>query len=103
MIQQALIIGVYYLGKGEYHNPKFYDMAGEKRYQGYVTDIITDISIDWLDNSDKDRPFFLMCHHKAPHRPWEPSEKYKDLYEDIHIPEPDTLFDDYATRSDASK
>jgi arylsulfatase A-like enzyme len=90
-------------GQGEYHNPTFYDMGEEKQYTGYVTDIITDMSIDWLEKRDKERPFMLMCHHKAPHRPWEPSEKYMTLYDDIDIPEPETLFDDYKTRSDAAK
>lgn len=90
-------------GQGDYHNPTFYDMGQKKQYTGYVTDIITDMSIDWLESRDKERPFFLMCHHKAPHRPWEPSDKYKDLYEDIGIPEPETLFDDYDTRSDAAR
>ena len=90
-------------GQGEYHDPMFYDMGSKRQYKGYATDIITDICLDWLDERDKDRPFFMMCHHKAPHRPWEPSEKYANLYEDIDIPEPDTLFDDYETRSDAAR
>ncbi|NLM77021.1 MAG: sulfatase [Ruminococcaceae bacterium] len=90
-------------GQGLYHNPTFYDMGKEITVKGYATDIITDMSLDWLEKRDKDRPFFLMCHHKAPHRPWEPSEKHKDLYEDINIPEPDTLFDTYETRSDAAR
>lgn len=90
-------------GQGKYHNPIFYDMGVEKQYIGYATDIITDMCIDWLNGRDKDKPFFLMCHHKAPHRPWEPSEKYMNLYEDVDIPEPETLFDDYETRSDAAR
>jgi arylsulfatase A-like enzyme len=90
-------------GQGEYHNPLFYDMGEEKRYTGYVTDVITDLTIDWMENRDKNKPFFLLCHHKAPHRPWEPSEKYMNLYEDEEIPEPETLFDDYSNRSDAAR
>lgn len=90
-------------GQGDYHNPVFIEMDGERRqYPGYVTDITTDFCIDWLDHRDKDRPFMLMCHHKAPHRPWEPAAKYANLYEDMDIPEPETFYDDYATRAQAA-
>lgn len=90
-------------GQGAYHDPVMIDKDGEKKYEGYVTDIITDQSIDWLNQRDTSRPFMLMCHHKAPHRPWQPSAKYADLYSDHDIPEPEhpTFFDDYATRSEA--
>lgn len=90
-------------GQGLYHDPLFYDMGKETKCEGYVTEIITDKSIEWLENRDKSKPFLLMCHHKAPHRPWEPDEKYKDLYEDIEIPYPETFDDDYATRGSAAK
>lgn len=89
-------------GQGEYHNPRFYEMGELKQFKGYVTDVITDFSIDWMDKRDRDRPFLLMCHHKAPHRPWVPAEKYASLYEDTDIPEPETFYDDYATRSRAA-
>ena len=49
-----------------------------------------------------DKPFFLMCHHKAPHRHWQPDAKHAHLYEDVDIPEPATFNDDYRTRSDAA-
>lgn len=90
-------------GQGEYHNPVMIDKDGEKKYEGYVTDIITDQSIDWMKQRDTTRPFMLMCHHKAPHRPWQPSAKYADLYSDMDISEPasETFFDNYATRSEA--
>lgn len=89
-------------GQGDYHNPEFYDMGEKKRFEGYATDLITDFSIDWLERRDKDKPFMLMCHHKAPHRPWEPDEKHAQMYEDVDIPEPETFYDDYATRSQAA-
>lgn len=89
-------------GQGEYHNPAFYVMGELQRFQGYATDLITDFSLDWLRRRDKSRPFMLMCHHKAPHRPWEPDEKHKHLYEDVEIPEPETFYDDYATRARAA-
>src|SRR5262249_40993848 len=51
----------------------------------------------------KDRPFFLMCHHKAPHRPWQPDAKHARKWENVPVPEPATFHDDYATRSDAAR
>lgn len=89
--------------QGEYHDPSFYNMGQEEQYKGYATDIITDLSLKWLDERDEEKPFFLMLHHKAPHRPWEPDEKHKDMYKDIDIPEPENLFDDYETKVDAVK
>lgn len=71
-----------------------------ERIEGYVTDIITEISVDWLQNGrDPERPFLLMCQHKAPHRNWMPGPDYLRRYEDEEIPEPETLFDDYQGRA----
>ena len=88
--------------QGEYHDPVFLGPGGETQVKGYVTDIITDMSLDWLDQRDTDRPFALMIHHKAPHRTWEPDDKHADMYKDEHILEPETFWDDYATRSAAA-
>jgi len=88
-------------GQGVYFDPVFIDPSGRHVHKGYATDIITDLAIDFLKNRPPDKPFFLMCHHKAPHRPWEPDEKHRVLFEGRHIPEPPTLRDDYATRTDA--
>jgi arylsulfatase A-like enzyme len=90
-------------GQGVYYNPAFLDRDGRHEVKGYATDIITDMAIDFLKNRPKDKPFFLMCHHKAPHRPWDPDEKYRAMFAGKHIPEPPTLRDDYATRTDAIK
>ncbi len=93
-------------GQGLYHNPDFIfngPDGGERRtVQGYVTDIITDFSLDWLQARDPERPFCLMYHHKAPHRAWEPDEKHAHLYLNEEIPEPETLYDDYSNRSAAA-
>ena len=88
-------------GQGSYYNPDFIQMDGSrKRYQGYCTDIITDNALSWLkEKRDPDRPFMLMCQHKAPHRNWSPPPRYYDLYRDTDVPEPETLFDDYSGRS----
>src|SRR5512134_296320 len=89
-------------GQGVYLDPVLYTATGEKRYAGrYATDLITDLGIDFIRERPKDRPFFLMLHHKAPHREWTPDETHRRMFERRTIPEPATLRDDYATRTDA--
>ena len=89
-------------GQGEYFDPQFIEPDGIKRVLGYATDIITDKSIDWLKKRNTTQPFFLMCHHKAPHRSWECHPKHKHLYKDA-IRLPDTFSDDYKNRAKAAK
>jgi len=88
-------------GQGSYYNPDFIQMDGSrKRYQGYCTDQITDLAINWMEEQkDSDKPFLLMCQHKAPHRNWSPHPRHFGKYPMGTIPEPDSLFDDYAGRS----
>lgn len=86
-------------GQGSYYNPDLYTAAGTKRYEGYCTDIVTDLSLEWLDQRDPDKPFLLMCQHKAPHRTWAPGPDHLTMYRDETIPEPPTLFDDYTGRA----
>ena len=92
-------------GQGNYYNPDFIQMDGSrKRFEGYCTDIITDHSLEWLkEKRDPDKPFILMCQHKAPHRNWSPPARHFSLYKDTDVPEPDSLFDDYANRSSLLK
>ncbi len=86
-------------GHGRYHDPELLTPGGRITVSGYISDIITDLSLEWLQRTrDARKPFFLCVHHKAPHRPWEPGERYKHLYEDEEIPLPETFHDDYATR-----
>src|SRR5437588_12505499 len=66
-------------GQGVYYDPEFIDRNGRKKYQGYCTDLIADFTLDWLKSRDRNKPFFAMCHHKAPHRPWQPAPKYQEL------------------------
>jgi arylsulfatase A-like enzyme len=89
-------------GQGVYHDPVMIEMGEEKVVPGYVTDVITDISLEWLRARDRSRPFCLLTHHKAPHRPWDPDEKHAGMYEDADVPEPDTFNDDYANRAQAA-
>jgi arylsulfatase A-like enzyme len=77
------------------------EMGQEIEAPGYVTDVITDKSLKWLKERDEDKPFFLMCHHKAPHRNWEPHPKYRDMFEQ-DIPVPPTFDDDYTNRAAAA-
>jgi arylsulfatase A-like enzyme len=90
-------------GQGLYYNPVMREMGERKKYTGYVTDIITDHCLKWLKERRADKPFCLMYHHKAPHRRWEPGPKHLTMYDDVTIPEPDNLFDDYSTRGRAAK
>lgn len=88
-------------GQGLYFNPAFLTPTGRCVINGYVSDIVTDLSMEFIKARPKDKPFFLMYHHKAPHRPWEPNAKHKAMFANKQVPEPPTLRDDYATRTDA--
>jgi len=88
-------------GQGVYFEPVFLTPGGRKVIPGYASDVITDLAIDFLKDRPRDKPFFLMCHHKAPHRPWVPDAKHQALFAGKTIPEPASLRDDYTTRADA--
>ena len=84
-------------GQGDYYNPDFITMKGDTVHEdGYVTNIITDKAIDWMENKrDRARPFILFIHHKACHRCWLPEMKYIREYEDRTFALPETFYDDY--------
>lgn len=88
-------------GQGAYNDPVLYTATREKKYSGYVTDVLADLALEFLEKRPSDRPFFLMWHHKAPHRPWVPDEKQRKASASRSIPEPPTLWDRYDTRTDA--
>jgi arylsulfatase A-like enzyme len=91
-------------GQGEYYNPAMIANGKRVRLKGYTTEVITRLSLEWLKSQrDPEKPFLLMCQHKAPHRPWEPNLDKLDLYEDVTFPEPSTLFDDYSGRTSSAK
>lgn len=92
-------------GQGHYYNPDFITKyEGNIRVEGYVTDIITDMTLDWLENERKPgEPFFLMYLHKAPHREWLPAGRHLAEYTNRTFREPATLFDDYEGRGTAAK
>jgi arylsulfatase A-like enzyme len=88
-------------GQGIYYNPPMIKNGVRAKETGYVTDVITDRSLEWLKGRDKSKPFLLMCQHKAPHREWAPALRHLGHNGDKPYPEPDTLFDDYAGRGKA--
>jgi len=90
-------------GQGTYYNPVMIEMGQRKKYTGYTTDIITDHCLKWLKKHKGNKPFLLMYHHKAPHRDWEPGPKQLTMYDDVTIPEPETLFDDYSNLGKAAR
>ncbi|MGK0219814.1 MAG: arylsulfatase A-like enzyme, partial [Planctomycetota bacterium] len=83
-------------GQGSYYNPVLESANGKRTVQGYCTDIVTDLAIEWLDEqSDSDEPFMLLAWHKAPHRNWMPAPEELALYSGVTIPEPASLFDSF--------
>ncbi|MFE6996534.1 sulfatase [Microbacterium sp. NPDC057659] len=88
--------------QGEYFDPQILTEDGVEIVPGYATDVITDLSLGWLESLAGEEPWCLLIHHKAPHRPWEPDEKHRGMYAQGQIPLPATFDDDYATRGSAA-
>lgn len=89
--------------QGDYYNPDFIKQGKDTVYKGYVTDIITNLSVEWLKQRKRKKPFFLMMHHKAPHRSWMPAIKNLELFNDKDFPLPPTFYDDYKGREALQK
>ena len=85
-------------GQGIYYNPPLNHNGQKVIHPGYVTDVITDLSLDWLKQRDTNKPFMLLCWQKAPHREWEPALRDLDFDHDRTYPLPESLFDDYSGR-----
>ena len=85
-------------GQGKYFNPEFHEKGkgtwpkNKVKTEGHSTDVITDLSINYIKNRDKSKPFFLMHHYKAPHDMFEFAPRYKDFLENTEIPEPSSLY-----------
>ncbi len=90
-------------GQGEYNDPVFVSKTGTEKRPGYATDVITDMAVDWMQKRDAAKPFFLAIHHKAPHRNWIPPLRYATWLDGVAVPEPATLFDDYANRASPAR
>jgi arylsulfatase A-like enzyme len=88
--------------QGEYWNPQFLSKDGLRTVEGYATDIITDLALNWVESLEGSDPWCVLIYHKAPHRPWEPDEQHKGMYANP-IPLPKTFYDDYSTRSASAR
>ena len=114
---QTAVIGKWHLGKttpvtdywrilpgqGDYWHPDFIGPNGREAHTGYATDVITQMSLDWLRQRDIAKPFLLMMLHKAPHRNWVPPPRYYEWLQQVTIPEPATLFDNYEGRTSSAR
>lgn len=95
-------------GQGPYYNPPMITAGPDgqpvtRRHTGYTTEIITEKTLNWLkEDRDPDKPFMVMFQHKAPHRNWRPAPKYLNWLDDVTIPEPQTLRDDYKGRTQSA-
>lgn len=90
-------------GQGVYYNPTMIREGKRVNHNGYVTDITTDLALDWLKSRDTNKPFMMLCWQKAPHRNWQPALRDLGFDRDRHYPLPETLFDDYTGRGLAER
>jgi arylsulfatase A-like enzyme len=90
-------------GQGRYVDPIFLSPDGDTTHRGYVTDITTDLALEFLEKRPGEKPFFLMYHHKSPHGPWEPDVRDKADFAAREFMPPSNFDDDYAGRSDAAR
>ena len=92
-------------GQGAYYNPDFIQMDNSrKRFQGHCNDLVTQKGLTWLKQAaDSKKPFMAMVQYKAPHRNWAPAFRHINMFDDVTMPEPETLFDNYENRSSVLK
>jgi arylsulfatase A-like enzyme len=86
------------IGQGHYYRPVFLENGIEVEHAGYVTDLITDFALEFLENRDTGKPFCLLYQHSAPHRNWMPNRRHLDMFADRDLPLPPTFRDDYEGR-----
>lgn len=91
------------IDQGEYYNPNFIVNGDTTQIEGYVSDLTTDQTLDWIENRDDSKPFAVMYHQKAPHREWLPALRHIEEYTEKEFTEPETLFDDFKNRGTAAK
>lgn len=92
-------------GQGAYYNPDFIQMDNtRKRFEGHCNDLVTEKGLTWLKKAaESKKPFMAMVQYKAPHRNWAPAFRHINMFDEVKMPEPETLFDDYANRSSVLK
>lgn len=114
---QTAMIGKWHLGsnpvgfdyysilpnQGQYYQPEFIENGKLVKEKGYVTDLITDKAIAFLEKRDHDKPFLMIYQHKAPHRNWLPAPRHLGMFDNTTFPEPPTLLDDFKGRGRAAK
>lgn len=82
---------VSFRGQGVYYDPTL-NIDGERRQvEGYITDLLTDYTLEWLEEVDRDQPFFAYLSHKAVHAEFEPAERHEGMYEEAQIPTPQSM------------
>jgi len=92
------------IGQGDYYNPTFIRNGEKVQRKGYATNVTTGLAIEWLDSiRNKEKPFCLLLHHKAPHRTWMPDTCDLDLFADSNFPLPETFYDNYEGRRAAQE
>lgn len=91
------------IGQGPYYNPQMIRNGERVQHTGRTTEIITDLSLKWLEERDKSKPFMLMIQHKAPHRSWDPYIEHYEKFRNREFPYPDNFDDDYSNRGTAAK
>jgi len=90
-------------GQGQYYNPDFIEMGEKKQFEGYCTTLTTDFALNWLETRNKEKPFCLLLHHKAPHRTWQPDTLHFNEFKDKVYPVPENFFDNYEGRRAAAE
>ena len=88
--------------QGHYYHPEFLTANGTIKTRGYVTNLITDKAINYLNQRDQDKPFLLIYNHKAPHRQWWPEIGDLEEFTQRDFAKPPTLHDDYEGRGRAA-
>ncbi|QKK09658.1 MAG: sulfatase [Planctomycetota bacterium] len=92
------------IGQGPYYNPAMIRDGEQVEHRGYTTEIITELAIDWLrEGREPGKPFLMMVQHKAPHRNWMPAAAHLTDFDGVDLPEPATLFDDYADNASPAR
>lgn len=91
------------VNQGEYYNPNFIVNGKKQQLKGYVSDLTTDMVLQWIGDRDPEKPFCVLYHQKAPHREWLPALRHLKEYTSMQFPEPTTLFDDFKGRGTAAK
>ncbi len=81
-------------GQGVYFNPNLNINGSAIQYDDstYITDLLTEHAINWLDKRERDKPFFMYLSHKAVHAPFVPAIRHKGLYKGQSYPLPPTFW-----------